>query len=711
MPIMTRMRDSMPTILFLLLIAFVITLVFDWGMDYMGIRSSTPDVVGTINGKDISYREFSDMLREYAENQKATTGKEPDDAQMKQARDQVWQSIVNRVLLEEQIRNLGISISDQEIIDWVKGENPPEDLRRNFVDSTGQFRRDIYEQFLADPNQFLKDPSGADPAFGTKWLINYEQYLRDRRAQERLQSIVTASVKVSEGDVLQRYRDQNLKYEMMFAGFDAGRLVPDSLVQVTDDDIRAYYNDHLEQQKVEASRKLKYVLFRELPSQQDSADALMQAEDILKRAKEGEDFLTLVSMYDERPDSGTYFKHGEMVPTLETVVFGAEAGDVVGPVLERDGYHVVKILEERKADEVFVHASHILLTQESAPDSNAVKTLAQSVARMAREGKNFGELARQYSKDPGSASRDGDLGWFGKGRMVKSFEDAAFGARPGQIVGPIRTQFGWHILKVLGRDSREVKAVEILLPIRPSSQTRTDIFERARDFAYNAGKADFATEAQGLGLEVKEASVKQKGGVIPGLGVNELAVRWAFDNGLGDVSEPYSVSNGYAVFTIVEEKDAGVRPFDEAKESLRPAALRQMKIKRTLAMAEEYRGKLAPGDSLTILKNLNPSINVQRAGPVTLTGAIPGVGRDQNVIGTVAAMPVGTISHPVEGRNGAYLIHLLSRSEFDSTAYQTQRSAIRAQLQQERKGKAFNEWLTKLKERADIEDNRDMFFR
>ena len=207
MPIMTRMRDSMPVILFGLLIAFLITIVFEWGMDYLGIRGGQQDVVGKINGKKVTYKEFSELLKTLSDNAKAQTGQEPDETVSRQIREQAWQSIVNERLLGEEIQRLGITVSDKELRDWVFGENPPEDLRRNFTDSTGRFNKELYEQVLTNPNQYIQDPRGEDPNFGVKRLQEFEKALRQRRIQEKLQSVVASTVRVTPGEILQRYLD------------------------------------------------------------------------------------------------------------------------------------------------------------------------------------------------------------------------------------------------------------------------------------------------------------------------------------------------------------------------------------------------------------------------------------------------------------------------------------------------------------------------
>lgn len=86
-----------------------------------------------------------------------------------------------------------------------------------------------------------------------------------------------------------------------------------------------------------------------------------------------------------------------------------------------------------------VHAAHILVDKEDK---------ARDLLSRVNSGENFGEIAKRYSSCP-SGRKGGDLGWFGRGQMVKEFEDAAFGAQKGATVGPVKTQFGWHLIKVL----------------------------------------------------------------------------------------------------------------------------------------------------------------------------------------------------------------------------------------------------------------------
>jgi peptidyl-prolyl cis-trans isomerase D len=481
-------------------------------------------------------------------------------------------------------------------------------------------------------------------------------------------------------------------------------------VQVTDEDLRAVYQENIDQYKYEASRKLKYVLFLENPSPADTASRQKDMDDVLAKAKSGIDFLQLVYTYSDRPDSGVVFHRGELSAALDSAVFAASPGELVGPMQDREGLHLFRVLEVKKGKNDYIHAAHILLPL-VGPDSEAVKTLAGEIAREARAGKDFGELARQYSKDGSNAQNGGDLGWFTKGRMVPDFEKAAFAARIGEVVGPVRTPFGLHIIKVLGRDNREVKLAHILMAITASSQSKNDVADRAKDFAYNARETEFSKEAQETGLDVRETQIEEKSTVIPGIGVNQGIIRWALGAKVGAVSDPYTVTNGWAVFSVSEAKNAGVRSYDEIKQSLKPLALRKKEMERAKQIAEEARGTLAAGDSLTKLDGRYPPLTVQPTGSFTISGGVPVVGRDPAFLGAVSGLKVGSISPPVTGLRGVYLIQVLSRTPFDSSAFAAQKEVLRSRALQEKRSRFLSEWINGLKEKADIEDRRDLFYR
>ena len=696
MPIMTRMRDSMPVILITLVVAFLLTIVFEWGMDYLGLRSRTADHIGKINGRTISYQEFSELVRQATESQKTQTNVEPDEFQLAQIRDQVWNQLVNQTLVEDEIKRLGITVSDQEITDWVFGPNPPDFLKRQFTDSTGQFNRASYEGALRDPKN-------------AQVVMNVEKTLRQQRLQEKLQSLLVAAVRPSEGELFRRFVDQNVKLDAEFIVFDPTKLVPDTL-EVTDADMKKFYNEHSDEYKVEATRKLKYIIFRDEPSAQDSQNVAADLQDVMKRVGEGADFVETANQYGKVQNSGAFFKHGELDPVKEKAVFSAKVGNVVGPVEDADGFHLIKILAERQGTDEFIHAGHILIRVDNN-DSVAAKKLANRVLAEAKRGGKFEDLAVKYSQDPGSASRGGDLGWFGKGRMVKAFEEAAFRARAGQVVGPVKTQFGYHVIKVFDRSKREMQIADLGIPIKASSQTRTAIFQRAQDFHYLAKESGFIEAASQLSFQVSETPPFSKGNSIPGVGASELLANFAMKEKVGEISDVVSLSSGYGVFMISEVKQAGVRPLDDVKDFVKPRVVREKKMERVKKLAEDLRNSLRPSDSLGTAVLKDPNLSVQHTGSFSTGGFVPGVGRDLNFLGAVSVLKVGETSKPIEGQRGYYLVKLLSRTPVDSAAYQVQRPNMYMQTMQEKRNQFLTQWLENVKKNADIEDNRELFFR
>lgn len=697
MPIMTKMRDNMPTILIGLVVVFLITIVFEWGMNYTGQRGQH-DAVGVIEGKKISYAEFSELVKRMADNQKQQSGTDPTDESMRQIREQVWNSLVSQALFEKVIAKAGIGVSNQEIIDWVRGENPPEFLIQQFRDSTGHFNRAAYESAINDPRN-------------KEIWIQVETALRQQRLNEKLQSMVLASVQISPGELQERFTDMSVKLKAEYALFDPNKFIDEKNLAVTDDELRRYYNDNQEDFKAKASRKLKFVLFSDQATAKDTEDVRADLMQALGQAKAGLDFVDVQKKFSESAVDPVTAKHGTMSPGREKVLFAAKVGELVGPVLDNDGYHLSKILEEKKSDQTSIHARHILLNIPSGGSEEAVIAKAKDLIGRAKKGEDFASLAKQFSQEPGAAMSGGDLGWFGKGRMVKPFEDAAMKGKPGDVIGPVKTQFGIHVIKIEGRDSRELKIADIHIAVKASSQTKDGASQNAQDFAYVAKNGQLEKEAEGLKLQVKETPEFQKGGFIPGLGFTEAASNFAFKNKVNTISDAYPVTGGYAVFKVSEVKNEGVRPFEEVKDGLKPRVLRKLKMAALKELVAKQRASVSDNASLLALRGADAKIEADTTGEFSANGGIPMIGRDNAFIGTALALPIGKVSQPVEGVRGCYLLKVTSRSAFDTAAFNMQKPILAQQMLQEKKQQMMMEWMEKLKEKADIVDNRDQFFR
>ncbi|MCX8010967.1 MAG: peptidylprolyl isomerase, partial [Ignavibacteria bacterium] len=405
-------------------------------------------------------------------------------------------------------------------------------------------------------------------------------------------------------------------------------------------------------------------------------------------------------------------RHGSLPKPSEKLVYDAKVGSVVGPIQTYEGYSIFKILRDSATTDEYVSASHILIN--FGGDTTAALNKVKSIINELKSGADFATLAKQYSQDPGSGQNGGDLGWFGKGQMVPEFEKAAFGGKIGEIIGPIKTSYGFHIIKVHQKSKSIRIAAELSNPVKVSSQTREEIYNSANDFAYLLSKGnDFEKEAELMKYQVLETpSFNSKSEYVPGVGMNKALVDFAFENKLNTVSESYRIPGGYVVAKISDVVNEGVKKFDEVKESLKPLVLREKKMELMKKRAEEMRKKIPAGESLSYLTKLDSTLVVTNTGSFGYGQFVGGnVGRDFDFNFATFKLKQGEISNPVKGQRGYYLIQLVSKTDFDKNAYDMQKTSLRNQLLQEKKSMFFNQWLANLKKNAKIEDHRHKYYR
>jgi peptidyl-prolyl cis-trans isomerase D len=683
-------------------VIFIALIIFDWGFDISGRKGrggSKSEILGQVNGKEVSYKQFSELLRRATDNQKKQQGSDIDEETERQIRSQVWNQLVDEMLIEQEIDRLGITVTDQEILDIVNGQNPPEFLVQQFKDSTGTFRRDAYQQAMRDPQN------------KSAW-IQVEEMLRQEQKRRKLQSLLLANVNASEGELMQRFVDRNVTINAAYVLFDINRLVPESAVTVSDDDMKKQYDSHAADFQAKAARKVKYVFFSQVASSEDSAAILTEINRLLEQAKSGVmDFTELVKTYSEIPSTEAFFKHGELSQKKESAVFSAKKGDIVGPINDNDGIHIIKVLDQRQGTTEFVKSSHILLNVVSGPDSVKAIQKARVLLAQARSGADFAKLARENSQDYGSAMQGGELGWASKDRWVKPFTDAAFKARVGDIVGPVRTQFGWHIIKVTVKDKREVKLLDLAMKVKASTQTMEAAFQQAQDFSVLAKEEGFEKAAENSKFAVQETQEFTKSGSIPGIGLNDAISNFAFSKKIGAIADPIYVRNGVIVIKVSNIREEGIRPLDEVKGVVRSLALKEKKLAKIRPDVDAFYKKLNSSSDLVAAAQSNPNLTVRTTGPFKPIDGPASVGHDLKFIGTVLALKSGELSKPFEGTFGYYIMKILSKTEIDTARYNMERESLRTQILQEKRQHVLMDWQTSLREKADIVDNRDKYFR
>jgi peptidyl-prolyl cis-trans isomerase SurA len=227
--------------------------------------------------------------------------------------------------------------------------------------------------------------------------------------------------------------------------------------------------------------------------------AAKRANDVYERAKGGEDFAKLAVAYS---NSQTAFEGGALgwrkgseLPTFLTdVVAKLKPGEVSEPLRTPTGYHIIRLNEVRggtqKAEEDQVHVRHILMKTNELADDATVKQKLSAVRERILKGEDFSGLAQTLSEDPGSAVDGGDLGWAGPGTFVPDFENAIAPLKDNDISEPFKTQYGWHIVQMLGRrridNTEEMKRRQAMEAIRAGkADEETELWlRRMRDEAY-----------------------------------------------------------------------------------------------------------------------------------------------------------------------------------------------------------------------------------
>ena len=352
----------------------------------------------------------------------------------------------------------------------------------------------------------------------------------------------------------------------------------------------------------------------------------------------------------------------------------------------------------------------------SASDSETVKILANDLMDRINNGESFETVATEYTEDPSGKNSGGDLGWFDENRMVKPFTEACFNAKKGDMVGPILTQFGYHVIKVEEfrntNDKKEVKARHILLKITPGPETSNQINSAANLFAYDANELGFETAADSFGVEYQTAEkISQDSKYIPNLGYLPSVSKFAFsDRPVGEVSKLFQTENAFVIFKLEKINEEHYKAYEDVQESIKTKLISDKKEEKLKELANQVYGEIISGKTLEQAKELDASYTYAKSDTVTLNTSIGSLGISNKVVGAVMALNNNEISTPLNLNNKFAIIKLISKTDFDQIDYDKQKEDIRKQLLSREKQAYYSQWLQALKDNADIFDNRANIF-
>ncbi|MCX6169028.1 MAG: peptidylprolyl isomerase [Ignavibacteriales bacterium] len=694
MPMMARMRSLAPWFMLTVGGVFVLFMVLS-DSKVTDLIHQQKQNVGSIDGEEVTYQEYSNAI-DNLKKQQEQAGQTIDESQMDFFRDQVWDYIVAQKLIAKKIKDFGIVVTDDEVRNTLLGPNPPAQLTQQFKDSTGNFNRQAYEGALKDPRN-------------KQIVIGVEDQIKEQLVQQKLQSYVSASITVSDAEAKDQYFKQAIKMKAGYVLIDANT-IPDADVKVTDADIKKYYDEHPEDFKQVAERKLKYVLFRKEPSQDDSIAIKKNLEAIVTKMKgDTASFKSYVQIYSERPYSKDTVSLSTVPVDIRDALVKGKNGEILGPVATPEGYVVYKLNDKVKSKKEQVRASHILV--KSTGNDNADLQKANEIYNQLMKGADFTAVAKEKSDD-GSKFQGGDLGWFGRGQMVKPFEDASFNGKVGVIQKPIKSPFGYHIIKVTDKSNQDFVVEKIVNKIQPSATTADKLYQDAQDFSFVAKKDGFENEAKVMKYAAIETpSFDEEAQGIPGIGVNRALVKFAFDNSVGEVSDVFRVAAGHVVVMVSDVTKPGVKNFDATKAQIKNTLTLKMKLNKAASIAKDIRSKIDDNGDGNIAKTIWPSARVDTTTEFTSFGSIPGIGRDFAFSEYASKGDLNKWSEPVKGNSNVYLIKVNFRTNYDPSLFEAQKAEIKKQLLFTKKSNFYGQWIQDLKKEATIVDNRFQFYR
>ena len=645
--------------------------------------------VGQIAGKNISYSDFqADVDRYTTINELLGAGR--DEETQKQIRNAAWQELLDKYMFVKNAKNAGITVGEDEMVSLMSGEYISPALAQNpvFMDETGNFSPDRLKAFIESVD-----------ADGSGQLRTYWDYIQNTVHNQQYYAKYGALFNASGMDnalqLAQAVQEGNttadVDYVVVYYPMSA-----DSTVNVSSDEIRAYYKAHKDFFKQNATREIEYVIYEVVPSAEDIAatsEAMTEAYDEFATTDNMRAFL---SKNSDRALDNYWYKAGELAtvnPEIDEQIFSGNKLTQI--VTSGNTFYAAREMDSKMLpDSAFV--KHILLQGEGA------EHLADSLLNVLKKGGNLANLAAVYSADQGSAA-DGELGsigWMTQTYMIPGFEGIFDAAVNQPFI--LNTQYGTHIVVVSNKTKPVAKKQVAVLEkgTLASKETFNSFYAQANTFATLAGgtydgykKALDSTKVYSHPATISEATSSY--GAIDNA---KEVTRWAFDNKVGKASNIITVDNNY--FFVVAVKDAtkeGYTPVEKVAAQIQDK-LYNDKIRET--KNKEIAEKIAGATTIEeVAERLGTQVEHRDALSLGSSSVEPAL------IGAIAVADAGKVFGPVPGVMGSYIVCVGNK---ETGAFYTEDDAKALAMQ---KAQYLSQMiLSVMSDYDNVKDNRERFF-
>lgn len=485
----------------------------------------------------------------------------------------------------------------------------------------------------------------------------FERELRDELLLDKLNNALSANLYVSEDELQKAYRDQVEKAKIRYLQVPRARFAQE--VQASPAEIQAYFRTHHQELR--------------LPEQRDVAYLLV----------DGNSAATQVKLTDA--DLQSYY-----------------------------GAHKAEFSREEQ-----VHVRHVLvMVTDQRTDAQALARIQEAKKKL-DGGADFAKVAAEYSDDTASKANGGDLGFFGRNRMVKEFEEAAFGAAPNKLVGPVKSSFGYHLLQVLDRQpggqTPFEQAKEMIRARLTGERARELATAKAKDLAARLAKNkprsadELKTLAQqNPGTTFAETGKFSATDVIPGIGRNPSFTAAAVALKQGEVSEPIQLPQGWAILYLKGIDPPRASELKDVEPRVKAAVESQKLQQVAMQKLQAARSEIAAGKTLD-------QVAAAMGVPVKETpqefggdGTVPGIGYNPDLAKAALSLPVGQVGGPVADAQGGLLFQVTDRKSWDPKQFAANREQTRSTLMREKLNRLEGSLVEQRKRELGVEYDRQL---
>ena len=646
-------------------------------------------------GEAVSIQDFEARLQDYTEYITTTTGQSSfDEAQTASIRDQVYQQVLSEIIMGKEYKAAGVGVSSDEIFDMVQGSDPHEYVRQLFTDQqTGAFDKTTLLRFLKNMDA---DETGKQRKF---WL-NLERDITNQRLAEKYTQMVGKGLYVPSFLAKSDYLENNriLSFTYINHPYSA---IADSAVSMTDSEIKAYYNANLSKYKQDASRDFDYVAFPVVASEEDRVALESEIQQLKEDFNTAPDASAYLGLNSDQP-MDMFFYGKEELPVQVQPLFDAEPGTMVGPFEEESALKVSKLVKTGMFPDS-LRIRQIVLVAPAATNAAlaAVRDSAEAIKAQLDKGQSFESLFALHSQKSAGLPADGDMGWLPYGQLPDTLYHLPKGGT--MVLQSTQNVFILEVTDMKGATKR-VQIATLVKNIEAGTATVQKIYSDASKFAgENTSAESFAKGAAEKKLNIVNcvrvtANDQQVNGITDS--PREL-IRWAFEAQKEAVSPIFDLGNVYVVAVLKDIHEKGPMSLSEASYNIKQTLIKEKKAALIAPMMTS-----AGADIATIASRLSlPLDTLKEVNFAAYT--LPSIGMEYKVLGTAFALKQGSLSKPIEGTGGVYMIY---NNEVKEPAQSQDYSAEKTRLGLSFQNRGNYETYDALVKLSDVVDGRIKFY-